>query len=496
MSTTAPPRRQSNAPRNPRLQALWNYVVFGITRFSTLIMTVVLARLLSPEDFGLFALGLVLLNLFDYVRDFGVTAALVQHRTPLARLLPTGLTISLLFGLVIGVAALGFAPLLADLLGHPELTPIVRALAVALLISSFNALPQATLRRGLDFGRRLAPEVSGALVKLAVGVGLAASGAGIWSLVWAQLAGSLITTVLYWVIVRPPFRLGFDRRIAVDLLRFGVPVTAVTFLAYLVYNLPATIVGRRLGAEEVGFYSLGYRLAELTVLSLCTVIGEVLFSALARIQDDPRGLADGYRTAVGTVVAITFPVGLGMAAVAPDLVSLLYGSQFAAAAQPLMLLSVFVALHSATFHAGDMLKAIGHPAILTYLSVGGLVVLVPVLWIAAGHSLTMVAAALIGVEVANFVARLVIVRRVLGLPIGSQLGVYAGPALAAAIMTIITWTLGTVLPPWPAVLRLAVLVTFATVLYLGSLYVFAPTSGARLTGAVRAARRRSAATAE
>ena len=484
---------RSRTRHNPRVQAILNYVVFGITRCSTMIMTVVLARLLSPADFGLFALGLVLLNLFDYIRDFGVTAALVQHRAPLARLLPTGLSISLVFGLVIGLAALGLAPVLADLLGHPELTPIVRALAVALLISSFNAIPQATLRRGLDFGRRLVPEVSGALVKLGVGVGMAAAGTGIWSLVWAQLAGSLVTTLLYWMVVRPPFRLGFENRIAIDLLRFGLPVTAVTFLAYLVYNLPATIVGRRLGAEDVGFYSLGFRLAELTVLSLCTVIGEVLFSALARIQDDKKGLADGYRSAVGTVVAITFPIGLGMAVTAPELVGVLYGSEFAAAAGPLALLSIFVALHSATFHAGDMLKAIGHPAILTYLSVGGLVVLVPAIWIAAGHSLVAVAGTLLGVEVLNFVTRLIIVRRVLGVGIRSQLGIYVGPGSAAIIMACITWQTSAILPHWSPAARLVLLATFATVLYLATLRVFAPVAAARLATAGTALRRRSGA---
>lgn len=483
-STSRPSAPEERPTPNARRQALWNYGVFALTRSSTMIMTVVLARLLAPADFGLFALGLVMLNLFDYVRDFGVTAALVQHRDPLHRLLPTGFTVSLLFGALMAGLAVLLAPTIAHLMGHPELTAVVRVLAVALLISSFNALPQATLRRGLQFGRRLLPELSGALVKMTVAIAFAATGHGVWSLVWAQLAGSAVTTTLYWLVARPSPRMGFDRSVVAALLRFGLPVTALTFLGYLDYNLPATVIGRRLGSEAVGYWSLGFRLAELTIISLCMVIGEVLFSALARLQDDRERLVDGYLAAVGLVVAVTFPVGLGIAALAPDIVGLLYGARYAPAAAPLAGLALFATLHAAGFHSGDVYKAIGRPSILAWLSVAALVVLAPAVWVAAGHSVTAVAMTLVAVEVANLTARVLLVRRVLGPSVRRQLAIYAGPAAAAVVMGAVLFLVGRLLPAWVPAVRLGLLVPLGVAVYGAALALLAPRAFRSLRGQV------------
>lgn len=482
MSNAVPTQRAT------RHQVVWNYAAFALVRSSTLIMTIVLARLLVPADFGLFALALVLVNLFDYVRDFGVTAALVQHPEPLRRIAPTGLTVSIGFGVTVAAAAALAAPVLAAALGNPDLTDLVRVLAIALLVASFNTLPQATLRRGLDFRRRLVPEASGALVKMTVAIGCAVGGLGVWSLVWAQLAGTAVTTLLYWTVSRPAVRFGFDKAIAVALLRFGLPVTGVTFLGFLLFNLAPPMIEWRLGTADVGYYSIGFRLAELTVLSLCVVIGEVLFSALSRLQHDRAMLVGGYLSAVGLVVALTFPVGLGLAVAAPDLVALLYGEQYTAAAAPLAAIAVFVALHSATFHSGDVYKAMGRPVLLTYLSIAALVVVAPAVWIAAGHSILAVALTFVGVEVLNFVVRVVLVARVLGAPVGRQLAIYAGPAGAAVVMAAAVWGAGVLLGGWPAAARLAVLVPLGIVIYLGVLRVLAPGTARSLLGAARRAK--------
>lgn len=450
-----------------------------------MITTVVLARLLMPEDFGLFALGLVMLNLFDYVRDFGVTAALVQHRDSLSRLAPTGLTMSLLFGVVVTVAALLLAPTISELMGHPELTGIVRVLAAALLISSFNSLPQATLRRSLEFRRRLVPEVGGALVKVVVAIGCALVEQGVWSLVWAQLTGSLVTTCLYWAVARPSFRMGLDRSVVVSLLRFGMPVTALTFVAFLEYSLATTMIGRRLGSEAAGYYSLGYRLADITILGLCAVIGEVLFSALARMQDDRPRLVNGYLATVSVVVTVTFPVSLGIALLAPDIVALLYGARYSAAAAPLTWVAISAAVHSATFHSGEVYKAIGRPALLTYLSATMLVVEVPAVWLTAGQSIVAVALALVAVELVNLIARVALVKRVLGPSARQQLMIYAGPGTAALVMASAVWGAGHLLPGGPTAIRVGMLVLVGAIVYLGCLRLVAPVATKTLLDALR-----------
>src|SRR4051812_43855428 len=146
-------------------QAAWNYLVFGLSKSSTLIMTIVAARLLDPADFGLFTLALLVVNLFDYMKDLGVGAALVQSPGKWERLAPTGLTLTVIFGVVAGTLLAITAPIGAEILRQPRLTPLIQVLAIGLTISALSAIPAARLRRDLDFRQRIWPEFLGSVVK-------------------------------------------------------------------------------------------------------------------------------------------------------------------------------------------------------------------------------------------------------------------------------------------------------------------------------------------
>ncbi len=468
-------------------QAAWNYLVFALSKSSTLVMTIVLARLLAPSDFGLFALAMLVLNLFDYLRDLGVAAALVQRKEAWERLAPTGLTLSCAFGVVMAGAAVGLAPFLAAALGEPALAEITRVLAVGLLIASASSLPHALLRRRLDFRGRLIPEVLGAAMKTGVSIGLAAAGAGVWSLVWGQLAATAVTTVLYWIVGRPRARLGFDLAVASSLLRFGLPVTSIGLLSFIVFNAPTAAIGRNLGTDDLGLYTLAYRLPELLILNLCIVIGEVLFSALSRMQDDRSALGEQYLKAVSVVMTLTAPLGLGMAAVAEDLVVMLYGEQYAMGGGVLALIAAYTVIYSASFHSGDAYKAMGRPMILTLMTIGGLVVLIPSVWVASQHSIVAVAATLLALELVHFAVRVGLVRRVLGLPLARQLAAYRGPVVAAGVMAVAVWATGLVLPDWPSAARIALLVPLGTVIYLGALRLLSPVAFAVVVAPLRRA---------
>jgi PST family polysaccharide transporter len=473
-------------------QAAWNYLVFALSKSSTLVMTVVLARLLAPSDFGLFALAMLVLNVFDYLRDLGVAAALVQRKEAWERLAPTGLTLSCVFGVAMAGAAVGLAPFLAAALGEPALTEITRVLAVGLLIASASSLPHALLRRRLDFRGRLIPEVIGAAVKTGVSIGLAATGVGVWSLVWGQLAANAVTTVLYWVVGRPRARLGFDPAVAGSLLSFGLPVTSIGLLSFIVFNAPTAAIGRNLGSNDLGLYTLAYRLPELLILNLCIVIGEVLFSAMSRMQDDRSALGEQYLKAVSVVMTLTAPLGLGMAAVAEDLVVMLFGERYAPGGDVLALLAAYTVIYAASFHSGDAYKAMGRPMILTLMTIGGLVVLIPSVWLASRHSIVAVAATLLILEIVHFTVRVGLVRWVLGLPLRRQLAACGGPLVAAACMALVVWAAGRVLPAWASAARIALLVPLGAVVYLGLLRLASPTAFAIVVAPLRRLARRAA----
>jgi lipopolysaccharide exporter len=455
-------------------QVGWNYVVFALSKSSTLVMTIVLARLLSPADFGLFALALLVINLFDYVKDLGVSAALVQSRSPWSRIAATGMTLSVTFGLAAGVLVASTAGWLAAAMGSPELASLVQVLAVALVISALGVVPASRLRRDLDFRRRLVPEFAGAVAKTGLSIGLALSGFGVWSLVYGQLAAAVVTCVLYWCVAREPVRLGFDRAVGVDLLRFGAPVTAVTLLAFAIYNVDYLFIGVRLGDVELGLYSLAYRLPELLVLNLCIVVSEVLFSSLSRLQDDPVRLGRQYQQVLGVVVALTAPIGVAMAVTAPELVDLVYGEAYAAAAGPLAVIALFTVVYSVSFHSGDVYKAIGSPGTLTAINAAKLIVMVGPLWWAAGQGMLVVALVLLGIEVVHCGVRMVVVRMVVRLSLGGLLLTVFRPILAAAAMGGAMLGAGVVLPAGMESIRLLVLALVGVSSYALALRLVAP----------------------
>lgn len=431
--TDAPSDTSPSGSKTGR-QAAWNYLVFALGKSSTLLMTVVLARLLTPADFGLFALGLLIINLFDYVKDLGVGAALVQRAESWEQLAPTGLTLSVVFGVSAGGLVAVSADATAALLGSPDLAGLVRALAVALVISACSVVPMARLRRDLTFEKRLLPEFAGAVAKTGVSIGLAVAGIGVWSLVYGQLCAVIVTTALYWRVSREPLRFGFDRETAGGLIRFGLPVTAVTLLAFAIYNVDYLAIGSRQGETELGLYTLAYRLPELVVLNLCIVVSDVLFSALSRMQDSSEDVAAQYLSTVSVVMALTAPLGIGMAVLAPEIIDVLYGPRYAAAGPVLAILALFTVVYSATFHSGDVYKAIGRPSILSRVNAAKLLVMAGPIWWAAGHGTVAVALVLLGVEIGHFCVRVLVVRAVVGLRLWNLCSTIARPLGAAVLM--------------------------------------------------------------
>ena len=455
-------------------QTVWNYLIFALSKSSTLLMTIVVARMLTPTEFGVFALAVLVVNLFDYVKDLGVAAALVQNRRDWGVLAPTGLTLSILFGLIASGLLAATADLAADALGEPELDALIRVLAIGLAISALSTIPLAWLRRSMNFSARLIPEFAGAVAKTGLTIGLAAAGLGVWSLAYGQLAAAVVMTALYWRAARIGPSIGFEREVSRELIRFGLPVTAVTLLAYAIYNVDYLAIGERLGATDLGFYTLAYRVPELVVLSLCIVVSEVLFSALSMRQDDRDALIGHYVQALTAVAALTFPIGIGLALVAQPLVYTLYGDEYASSAPILSVLAIYTAVYSASFHAGDVFKAIGRPGILTAINAGKLAVLVGPIWWAAGHSALMVAYALLGVELVHFVVRMTVLHKLTGTTWGAIAGALWRPIAAAVPMGLVVYAAARVTDGLAAPLELLVLVLIGMCVYALLLRFTAP----------------------
>jgi PST family polysaccharide transporter len=365
---------------------LWQAISFGLGRVLTLVATVVLARLLTPAEFGLVGLALVFVTFAEYLTDLGVAQALVYFERD-ERLQDAALTLCAAAGAVLAGAGLLAAPWIADFFDAAEVEPMVRLLSVALLLSALRQVPVALLRRELAFRRLFATELARTLVQGAVSIVLAATGAGAWAIVWGYVAGAAACCVVAWAVVEYRPGLHFVRAltapVARRLLGYGGPAAAQALLAALIFDIDYLIVGSVLGAEALGLYTLAFRLPQVVIIGVFAVLSAVAFPMFSRARADPARLKRGYLTSVRLQSAYGVAAGVGLFMVAPMVVPVVFGPQWSAAVVPLEALALYAAARSLGSGAVDVYKGIGRPGIGVAVALVRLAVLVPALVLAA-----------------------------------------------------------------------------------------------------------------
>lgn len=412
----------------------WNFGALAGSKVVTLAATAILARLLVPADFGIVALGLVVLTYLDAVRDLGVGAAVVQREGDDERTLATALTLSVISGAAVTALIVLAAPVFSSAFRAPGLTGVLRLLATSVFVTSLGAVPEARLRNRLAFRARVVPEAGRAVAKGAVAIALAASGAGVWSLAWGQLAGSAVGSTLYWRAGRMRLRFAFDRAIARELWRYGAGIMALGVLSVVARDIDYVIVGRQLGDESLGYYSVGFRLPDLAVMSVCYAFSQTLFPVFSRLRSAGAELPRAFLAGMQSLTLATLPLGIGIAVVAPDAVEVLFGPRWASAAPVVRLLALYAVARTVGFVAGDLCKATDRTRVL----VGLALIEVPIAVVALNWSTRWGIEGVAGMQLAIagsvLAVEFVLAARISGVRAPAILGAL-GPAVAGAAGT-------------------------------------------------------------
>jgi PST family polysaccharide transporter len=414
----------------------WQGASYLLGKGLIFVTTIVLARLLVPRDFGLVGLALVFINYADVVNDLGISQALVYLPSDRKRN-DAALATSIGFGLSLVAVAELVAPLIARLFGDSGVTPLFRVLSITLLLGPIGQVPDALLRRRLDFRRRLRNDLGRAVGRGVIAITLAAAGLGPWAIVIGELAGDVAYACVAWSLVdyRPSPRFWrVDRAAVRELLNFGAPAAASVFLSNLIFNIDYLIIGARLGTTKLGFYSLAFRLPELAIINVFFVFSAVAFPLFARARSEPDRVRRGYLTSVRLQSLYGTAAGVGMAMVAPMVVHVAFGSRWDRSIVPLQALALYAAFRSFGVGANDVYKGIGRPGLALWLSIARLVVLAPALYVATHGGINAVAWAQAAVAAVFAVGMQMLAVRVLGLPLRALLTAVR-PALAAGAGT-------------------------------------------------------------
>lgn len=311
-----------------------------------MLVAIVLARLLVPSDFGLVAMAYIVVNFLDIFKDLGTKAAMVQRRTMSRAFASTVFVVNVVVGVTITALVVVCAPLVALLYGDPAVTPVLQVLGGVIGISSLGLVHQAHLHRQLRFGRLAVLHLAIAITNAVVSLGLAFAGFGVWALVWGTLAGSLAANTLAWLFSDLRLTRSFSWDHVREIRSFSLNLSGSQVFGFTVNNADKFIVGRWLGAGALGHYNIAQRIIMYPVRSVTQVLQEVLFPAMARIQDDNRALGRGYLRALSGISLLTFPAMLGVAVVSGPFVRGVLGPSWEPAIPVIAIIAPVGALQS------------------------------------------------------------------------------------------------------------------------------------------------------
>jgi lipopolysaccharide exporter len=434
----------------------WQGLSFALGKVLVLVATIVLARVLGPEEFGLVGLALVFVGFVEVMADFGIAQSLIYYRDS-PRAADAALACTVVSGLLLAGGTALAAPYLAQALGDPAITEFLRVLSLSFVLGSFGIVPDVLLRRDLLFKRRLAVQLSSSVTRGGVSIGLALAGAGAWSLVWGQIAAVTVTSVVAWsrVRYRPDLRWWRIRWGDVrPLLAFGAPTAANGLLSTVILNVDYIIVSRALGATALGFYLLAFRLPEMVIVSVFQVLSQVAFPVFSRARKQPGRMRRGYLRMLRLQTTYGVVVGCVLAAAAPVLVPVVFGPGWEQSVFPLQALAIYAAFRSLGMGVVDVLKAMGRPSLALSMSVVRLLVLVPALVLATHWGINGVAVAQVAVALLFAAVMQVMAGRMLGARPLELLSACA-PAVGAGIVAAGCAALVAAVVPGDDVVRLA-----------------------------------------
>jgi len=447
---------------------VWMTALNVSRRVLELVALLVLARLLTPDDFGLLGIALLTLTGLERFSELGFTSALIQRREEnVDSYLDTAWTLQLLRGLILGGVTLLIAGPAADFFNEPAVEPILQVVALTPVLAGFENPGVIYFQKDLEFHRQFVHLISTSVVYVGVTIALAFVWGNVWALVVGKVVSEVSQTVVSYLIHGYRPRPAFDREAAGDLIGFGKWVTASGIIYFLADEGDDFVVGWLLTATSLGFYRLAYRLALTPASEITGVVSTVMFPAYSKLQDDLRAVREAFFKTVQLTTALTFPTGVGIFIVAPVFVEAVLGAEWVPMVDALQVLSVYGLIISLASSFGPVWLALGRPDFSAKVGALRVVVMAVLIYPAtteygvAGTAGAVIAAYLIG----GLPVDLYLATRLMEMRLVRFLRELVFPAVAAGSMGAVVWVARESLAFDAPVLELAVLVVLGVVVY-------------------------------
>lgn len=323
-------------------QAVKGVMWSAVERFSVqgiqFILTIIIARLVLPSDYGLIAMLGIFLAIAQVFVDSGFSNALIQKKDRTETDFSTVFYFNILISIIIYFLLYISAPYIATFYKEPELSSVTRWIGLNIIISSFSIVQRAKLTINVDFKRQAKASLVAVLVSGAIGIFLAYKGWGVWALVAQTLSNSLLNTLLLWIFAKWIPKWVFSRESFHTLFSFGSKLLLSGLLHTIYINLYSLVIGRRYSSMDVGFYNRAYQFAYFPSINIVGIINRVIFPIQCEMQDDNERLKTSFIKYLRMSCFIIFPLMIIMAVLSKPFILLLLTEKWLPAAELLSIL--------------------------------------------------------------------------------------------------------------------------------------------------------------
>lgn len=342
-----------------------------VTRVLSFVKTLVIARILIPNQFGIFGIATLVLSLIEILTETGINIFLVQHKEKVDEYINTAWIISILRGLVIACSIVIFSPLIAGFFHSPDSLRLLLLISIVPLARGFINPSIVTFQKELEFHKEFYYRSSVFLLETVLSIILVVITHETTSLVWAIIASAVLEIFLSFMIAKPTPSFTFEVKRFKEIIVFGKWITFATISNYFYQHGDDIVVGRLLGTSSLGLYDMAYRISLVPLTDIGDVIAKVTFPVYVKISSDKKRLRIAFIKTLCTVIALTTPIGLVLFLFSETIIRIVLGERWLGAAPALKVLGIFGIIRAISVFSASLFLSVQKQQVFTIITCVG-----------------------------------------------------------------------------------------------------------------------------
>lgn len=441
----------------------------GVVRF---ISSIILARLLSPEDFGIMGIAVFFIHVAKRIERFGLGPALIQKENLTDDHVSTVMIANLVLSIVLYIGMLIVSPFIGKWFHNPLLTQILIVLSIVFILSALTTAPQAYLDRKFKYAKSSLGYVNGEIFDIGISILFAYLGYKCWSLVFGYLGGNIALLITVYIFSKWKFRFRYNHTIMKELTSFSSWIFIRTQLMYFCKSLPTVLIGKEINSSAAGYYERGINLIDAVQTLIVRPIGSVLFPVFSRMQSEQERIRIAYQKTLLSVSLMNYPCFIGILLVAPILIPVLYGEKWMPAVLPLQILCIYAIVESYNIIGTSIITAKNAVKPHAITQIIYLLLLISIIFVAQ-YGLPFVALIVVFSNIINLLIVLRLIKRITGIGLKDFFAVQIPPLVYTIIMVVVVKLLeGLAVKFYPkeSILMLIFLVAMEGIVYFAAFY--------------------------